>query len=222
MKWGAQFDKLGFTATPTNENFGHTFGGQSYRIQMNGPSEDSPTLLLSLDLSADELASMRGFFGSCLRLPIVSFVNSDAWTNTQEYVFGNHDQTIEWKTDVARMEMQNPEDRLPNPLPERRMKLSPMDSTDLPLQEEGYWRIGDDFLGGKKFIRIFGSPYWLQDEVIETCPCHKSMICAVSLGYELPEQAGLFCEKPFFIGEAALYFFVCFDCRRVRVVWQST
>jgi hypothetical protein len=79
----------------------------------------------------------------------------------------------------------------------------------------------DTFVGGEGFIRVLGAPLWLQEPLDIACQCGDRFAYAASIGYEVGLR-GTVPDQPFFIGEGALYFFVCKRCLRVAVRSQST
>lgn len=184
-------------------------------------AEDRPILLLDIDLRDPSLPFTLPDDLQIDRLPLASYVNSNLWEQRQNYRFYNG--TLLWEnTRIIESNMYAVEDRIKSPLPSGKFHLVEMTEYDLPINEELYWKIGDEFLGGDKFIRILGSPYWLQDPVELNCACERSMPYFASIGYEFFGRPGLFTETAFFFGEAALYFFCCLHCNRISVISQST
>ena len=96
------------------------------------------------------------------------------------------------------------------------------DDHGIALSKDDYWKARDEFLGGKAFVRILGPPIWLQNPDFVVCECGRESLYFCSIGYEYLEEYGLFAGRPFFIGEGALYFFICKSCRRVVVKSQSS
>jgi hypothetical protein len=98
-----------------------------------------------------------------------------------------------------------------------------MNNNEYPLSEQEYWKAVDDFVGGNSFIRILGPPVWLEEPVEVDCTCGLSTRYISSIGYESPKDSGgIVGGEPFFIGEGALYFFLCDSCLITTVISQST
>lgn len=124
--------------------------------------------------------------------------------------------------------MENPnsldeESEFPHPLPERNIDLMSLKADLYPIDEEKYWKATDDFLGGKSFFRVAGCPLWLQEPEIVKCLCNDKMVHIMSIGYE--NWLGPFQyleDKPFFIGETALYAFFCDKCCILKIISQSS
>ena len=114
-------------------------------------------------------------------------------------------------------------DLFPNPLPERQITLIKMDPEDYPINEETYWKACDRFLGSSSFIRILGPPLWLQWVEEPSCECGLATNYICSIGYEdYKNPSHIIPNRPFFIGEAALYFFFCQECLKVVVTSQPS
>jgi hypothetical protein len=221
QKWGPESSQPGFFPVAGKGAHQHSFGGAGW-IVTGVTGDDHPVLLLDLDLADPLLASRIAGASAPQRLPVLSLVNSSAWHPRQEYLFDPPARTVRWLAPEIVSDASAPADRLEAPFPGTQVILAPMRRSDCPVNEDKYWAIGDTFVGGRRFIRIFGSPYWLQHPAVETCPCGAAMPLVVSIGHEALDQPGAFTPAPFFIGEAALYTFVCWPCRRVRLIPQST
>lgn len=219
-KWGSHYSDIGFFPTVGNSKRAHFVGGRGWKFE-GVRGEDMPVILVDLGLDDSRLSHAIPSSHPA-RLPIASFVNSAGWWPRQEYTFSSMDKTVNWKLPIMASDIYQEDDRLPFPIDPVEIELVPMSLIDCPMTEHSYWEIADEFLGGAKFMRIIGSPYWLQTPVVESCLCGSEMDLMVTIGHEAFDSDGLFCPKPFFIGEAALYFFVCWSCCRVHVIAQST
>ena len=63
----------------------------------------------------------------------------------------------------------------------------------------------------------------LQNPVEHKCDCGSKMLPELSMGAETSKGPFEFIDdEPLFIGEAALYFFLCTGCMKFRVQSQST
>ena len=200
---------------------GHRFGGECWCIQGYLGHPDRPAELMTIDFSDVALEQAGLGFSGCI--PLCSYVNSRVWEAEQVYRFEDNGTVTFLGRPAGCDEMQPKACRLPVPLPERGLELRPMQADEMPVDEEAYWRLCDAFLGGDGFIRILGAPLWMQDPQPVVCTCSSQMTHVLSLGYEpYGGPYTVFPDQPFFLGEAALYFFVCIDCSIVRVLSQSS
>ncbi|HYO70619.1 MAG TPA: hypothetical protein VEU33_31525 [Archangium sp.] len=220
-KWGPHLEQSGWIAVPGDAAARHLFGGSSWRLLGGAESSPAPCLLLSLDLEA--LPELR--LGGVSRLPLALYLDCDLGEQTQEYQFDERTRQIHWLAgDGPSGHQLSPEERLPAPLPERRVSLRPMQLEELPGNEEPYWSACDSFLGGEGFLRVLGAPIWLSEPLEAVCVCGRHMRYVASMGYELSGEPSIFLEgeQLLFVGEMAFYFFLCADCRRVRVLSQPS
>jgi len=107
---------------------------------------------------------------------------------------------------------------LPNPLPEKRVRLREMLSDEYPVDEETFYKAFDKYCRGTAFIRVLGQPLWDSPESPDdlTCPqCQQVMEYVVGIGYE--RRPNFIDARPFFIGETFLYFFLCSRCLLLQV-----
>ena len=202
----------------------HTFGGSSWNIATAVTYEinDAPALLLNFDLNDPKLRSLS--ISQLDELPICSFINSNVWEKKQVFEILPHSHTVK----LVSLCHEDPtdydeEDRLHLPLIEKRVRLREMEEADYPITEQMYWANWDKFIGGPSFIRALGPPIWLQWVEAETCECGAVMEYVCSIGYENSEMpSGIIHNAPFFIGEGALYFFLCSRCLKITSISQST
>ncbi|MEW6738203.1 MAG: hypothetical protein AB1489_43415 [Acidobacteriota bacterium] len=211
----------GFIAELGKELFNHKFGGDSWKITC-GNSVDTPILLITLDLQDPKISFLK--MDGLSELPLSSYINSDIWYKRQIYKINPSRQTIiEVSVEVTSPKLLDETVWFPNPLPEKPLKLRAMDQSDYPTNEDRYWEIRESFLGGNSFIRVSGPPLWLEYIEIETCECGASMEYITSIGYEdYNNPSGIIDDQPLFIGESALYFFLCRSCLIFHVTSQST
>ncbi|HEX5753406.1 MAG TPA: hypothetical protein VFZ09_44825 [Archangium sp.] len=220
-KWGPHLEQSGWIAVPGDAAAPHLFGGSSWRILGGAESPPAPCLLLSLDLKALPESSLVGVS----QLPLVLYLNCDLGKQTQEYQFDVRTRRIDWLAgDCSSGHPFGLENRIPEPLPERCVSLRPMQPEELPGDEERYWSACDNFLGGAGFLRVLGAPVWLAEPLEAVCVCGRHMRYVASLGYEVSGEPSVFLEgeQVLFVGEMAFYFFLCADCRRVRVLSQPS
>ncbi|QRK08634.1 hypothetical protein JQX13_00100 [Archangium violaceum] len=220
-KWGPQLEQSGWIVIPGDASASHLFGGRSWQIQGGADSFPAPGLLLSLDLGALPEAG----FAAGSQLPLALHYNCDLGEQAQEYEFDVQTKQIKWLAGNCASGHPLPlEDRLPEPLPERHVSLRPMTRDEVPGDEDRYWAACDSFLGGSGFLRVLGAPVWLSEPMEAVCGCGQHMRYVASLGYEVFGRPSLFLEgeQVLFLGEMAFYFFLCADCRRVRVLSQSS
>lgn len=223
-KFGRKYLKpLGYIVEPSASlKYKHRFGGSSWKVFDEKKVEDGPVLLFVLDMSDPKLLGID--VGPLKELPICSYINSDVWVDEQIY-------KIDEKAREVFLVKKNPiepnildyEDRLPNPLPEKEIVLRGMQNSEYPIDEESYWKITDDFLGGDSFFRVAGSPLWLEKVEYVECSCHSEMCHIMSIGYEGWDNSFQYINDfPFFIGEAALYIYFCKNCLELKVFSQSS
>ncbi|WP_375770193.1 hypothetical protein NR798_04685 [Archangium gephyra] len=220
-KWGPHQEQFGWIAVPGDAAARHLFGGSSWRILGGAESPPRPCLLLTLDLSALPGSGL----GGVTQLPLALYLNCDLGEQAQEYQFDVQARQINWLAgDCASGQQLAPEDALPEPLPERRVSLRPMQPDERPGDEERYWSACDSFLGGEGFLRVLGAPIWLSKPLEAACVCRRPMRYVASMGYEVFGEPSVFLEgeQVLFVGEMAFYFFLCADCRRVRVLSQPS
>lgn len=211
----------GWIATPDDGKYLHTFGGNGWIIRDQKRVGNGPHLLLNLDLNDPRLvglSSNRGRF-----LPVCSYINCDLWVQPQFYSFDSDSLSVSF---LAHMESDYfvlpPDVAFEQPLPEHRMDLREMTTQDLAQTEDDYWSAIDEFLGGRSFIRVLGPAIWLQEEDSAECISGHAATYFCSIGYEHIGDFGLMGNRPFFIGEVALYFFVCSRCSQVIVKSQPS
>ena len=221
-KYGPQMSApRGWVAGPGDDQFAHTFGGSAWEVNDISNSVSKPTLLLTLDLKDPRINLPP--IDALQSLPVCSHINSDAWVGKQTYQINPDSKAVALAAENSSPEPLDEMDTFPNPLPETRITLHKMDPEDYPINEETYWKACDRFLGSSSFIRVLGPPLWLQWVEEHTCQCGLPMEYVCSIGYEnYEEYSGIIRDRPFFIGEGALYFFCCFHCLKVVVTSQSS
>ncbi len=203
-------------------NFRHTFGGAAWNVVDDTGIDKQPTLLITLDLADNRLTSLRA--SGLSELPLCSHINSDAWVCKQVFQIDSKNRFLR----LVEREQQHPATvpadlAFPNPLPEKPIRLRDMSPHEVPSNETSYWQSCDSFLGGNSFLRVLGPPVWLDEPMIEHCACGAQSMYCMSIGYEqFDSPGGYLPERPFFIGECALYFFWCRTCLRVTVRSQSS
>jgi hypothetical protein len=210
---------VGYVAVPGRGAFAHRFGGSSWQPVDTHMVDGGPALLLVLDLHDERLARLRGR-GTVAELPLASYVNNSIWQEEQIYQIADDAREIRLESrTTTSTESLDPADRFPHPFPERDLLLRMMRPEEDP-ERVGHGVASDAFVGGDAFLRVLGAPIWLQEPLEVGCACGARMTYAASVGYEV--GAGMLLERPFFIGEGALYFFLCGDCLKVAVHSQVT
>jgi hypothetical protein len=223
-KFGSQYAKpVGYVVEPDDcSTYGHIFGGSSWEVVDTQPIADGPALLFVLDLSDPKLSCLD--INSLKLLPICSYINSDVWLHEQVYKIHDHPkEVLLLSKTTGNVHTSDEEDRMPNPLPEKKIDLREMKDSEYPVNEESYWKNTDDFLGGLSFFRVSQNPLWLQEIKMVQCSCRSEMKHVMSIGYE--GWGGPFqyiCGMPFFLGESALYVYFCDSCSESRVISQSS
>jgi len=201
-------------------DFPHYFGGSGWCVNDTKEIAGGPTLLLDFDLRDPRFRSLS--LTGLDRLPITSYINCDLWIEPQVF------QIIPETSDVVLLQRSNRRTtifegsfRFPNPLPQQPISLRDMTTIESAVEGDDYWQACDTFLGGGSFIRVFGPPIWLQRTETPRCQCDREQEYVCSLGYSQPNDVTPN-ELGFFIGEAALYFFVCTNCKKLTVLSQPT
>ncbi len=199
--------------------FSHRFGGTSWRVQDPRKICGGPTLLFVFDLH-DPVFSDLAIEG-LTELPICSYTACDVWAYPQMYRIQPDNKCLaltdreEPASDVFFPE-------LLGPFPEKEIHLEPMRAEDCPTSEESYWRVSDDFLGrSAKFCRVLGPPVWVFAAISVKCSCGGRTKYVCALGYEGESgRLGLIDNELLFLGESALYWFLCPQCLSLAVISQ--
>lgn len=221
-KYGSHFkNKKGYTVKIGKNHYSHCFGGNDWTVLDKNQSLDSPALLLTLDLNDPSLKMLKT--AKLEELPLCTYLNCSIWEKEQVFRIIPEKREVELiHKEIINPEIAFDEDKLPNPLPKRDIYLSELNIEDYPLNEDSYWDACDSLLGGVDFIRIL-QPIWLQNTEVQKCSCGNQMIFTACIGYEDYDISdGFIGHSPFFIGEAALYFFFCPDCLIVKSTCQSS
>jgi len=218
-------NNTGWIAELGIENYNHQFGGDTWEVLDKNPLSDGPTLLLVLDLKDPRLSELHT--GSLKSLPICSYINCDVWGDPQHFkILPNENKTILVKRSENFRIILDDDEKFPNPLPAKPLKLREMFDSEIDVDEnvdeEAYWQARETFVGGSSFIRILGDPLWLQFPESPLCLCGKEEKYVCSIGYEVYDSRGIIDDRAFFIGEGVLYFFLCFDCLILTCLSQST
>jgi hypothetical protein len=208
QKWGDEYAKAGFLAKPADHETGHAWGGSSSWKFAKGTI--APTLILRLNTS-----NATFDIENAPSLPVFCFLDPPYVDQVQAYSIDHANREIFWESET-------PTEGNAKLLPHSHLQLVPMDEQDLPVDESSYWRICDEFAGGRKFLRIFGSPFWLNRPALPECSCTGKVQFIAGIGYEQYGSQGQFSSEPFFCGELALQCFFCSQCRRMTIVPDLT
>ncbi len=221
-KFGSHFKKeKGYKIKIGRKNYSHFFGGTDWKVVDKERKFDGPVLLLNLDLNDPCLKKLKT--QALTELPLCTYLNCNIWEDDQLFqIFPEMREVRLIKYKKKDPEILDEEDRLPNPLPKTEVYLEELTLDESPLDEDSYWESCDMLLGGCDFIRLL-QPLWLQEVEMQICSCGKQMTFAACVGYENYEISnGFLGAVPFFIGEAALYFFICHECLLVKSICQSS
>lgn len=195
-------------------SYKHYFGGDRWRALSPAKSDPPAVLLITLDLRdpAIGLTSRIGIVPLCSRIDYETPV-------IQRYDFDEVTGEVRYLGDAWHVPM-DPDDLLPIPLKESRLRLRPTKPTE---ELGGESDPIDTFLGGDAFIRVRGEPLWLLDPLKPRCECGSLMEYLACIGYEKYNRPSGIVTKttPFFIGELALYYFLCSQCNTVQVIMQA-
>lgn len=202
-------------------DFNHGFGGDDWVVRDSEGINGGPSLILSLDLADPKLNSLRT---SGLKiLPIVSYLNCDIWIYPQHFkIIPDLNQVYMIGRSATFTTVLEGELSFENPLERKSFFLRDMTAEELGVGDDNYWKACDSFVGGASFIRILGPPLWLQGAEKVHCFCGKEGSYVCSIGYDIANPTGFVSEKAFFVGEGALYFFICSHCSVLSVVSQGT
>lgn len=211
----------GWIAELDNTHFSHCFGGHDWIVCDPEAMAGGPTLLLCLDLDDPRLDFLA--IEGLKSLPICSYINCDLWIEPQHYeIKPDSKQLVLLERSNTYTTILDATLSYPNPLPRKSISLREMNDVESGQAQEDYWKACDTFLGTSSFIRILGKPLWLQRANIPHCGCGIEQTYICSIGYDYPELSGLIEKRSFFIGEAALYFFLCKSCKILTVISQPT
>lgn len=206
-----------FIAELGSDRYAHRFGGDSWRVQAPAGASPLPRLLLVLDLADPKLE----FESANAELPLCSRVDGMS-LDPQSYLvdFGKRQASFEG---AAWNEPLDPRDSLPDPLVEKPLRLRPALPAEDSSQTDVY-QVHDTFLGGPSFLRIGGDPLWLTGPEAVRCACGATSRFVAGVGYEkYDDPSGIVdAVTPFFLGELALFFFLCTTCNRITVISQSS
>lgn len=209
----------GAIAEVGSTQYRHRFGGSSWSIADQAPLFGGPTVVFVLDLRDPLLAELRR--AHLTELPLCTYTNCGVWAWPQAFQILPHDREV-----VLIERTRSPGDEhipeFDSPLPEKPLRLTPMTAIDYPITEELYWQASDCFLGGKRFIRVLGPPLWMYAPARVECECGRTMDYIAALGYERALGQSEFVDSGLFLGEGAIYWFLCVDCLTLGVVSQST
>lgn len=211
---------VGWIVAGGEDSYYHRLGGSRWNTSSLVSVCGEPTLLLTLDLNDPKLQALG--ITSIKELPLCYSVNCDALLRKQVFRIRRSARSVDL-IDIDANPPEPVEILFPERLPEVKIKLSPMEPEDYPSNENLYEEACERFLGGNSFIRVLGPPLWLQWPEEVFCHCGLLMNYVCSVGYERPNRCDILIPKlPIFLGEAALYFFICRVCLQITVISQST
>jgi len=213
----------GYTVWLGESGYAHSFGGDSWSLAEKVGEPDPPVLLAKFDLSDGRLSSLSDI--GLRELPLVSRIYSNAWLYRQDFRLLKVGNVFEVLSRYAGpVELLEGEERFQTPIPEKSIRLKKMGSLEYPVDEFTYETGCEMFLGSSCFFRLLGPPLWLQEpEDLMCIGCQHKMNYLAGIGYELyKEPEGFFENRPFFIGETALYFFICKRCLIQSVISQPS
>jgi hypothetical protein len=211
----------GWIAQIGASDYSHSFGGQGWTVRDSQQIADGPSLMLDLDLSDPKFSEL--LVDGLDRLPICSYINCDLWIEPQHYqISPEHSNVTLIQRSTKYTTILDEGLRFPNPLPKKQLSLREMTEEEKPINKGDYDRAVDSFVGGESFIRVLGSPLWLQQPESSRCLCGQEQRYVCSIGYENMTSSSFLDNRPFFIGEAALYFFLCSKCLILTVLSQPT
>lgn len=201
--------------TNVQGDYAHRFGGDRWTIECPSESSPEPWLFVTLDTRDPRIGIGRG----ATELPLCSRGDYET-PERQSYRFYPSTRTVVFDEPGWNVE-QHPDDLLLRPLDERKLHLRTADASEEPRTADKY-AVQDTFLGGTRFIRVGGEPLWLDRPVDVRCPAGHDALFIAAMGYEpYTRPSGIVSPtRPFFIGELALYFFICYPCQRIIVISQ--
>lgn len=216
-KWGKHWEgKRGYKLIEGFSTYNHYFGGETWHLPVCKNCGEKYHQIITLDMTDERLDI--GYHGS--ELPLVSCLNCSLMWKPQIFKINERKkEIIVVSDDNAYGWVQDNENKISVPLPQKQMKLIPLLNEENPLTEELYYsnyeKFGDNYLA-----RILGAPLYAQSPVDYECPlCHKRMcyIASVSARY----SNIIFHSFDFDIGEFVLYFLLCTDCSVMKVEGQG-
>ena len=152
-----------------------------------------------------------------------SYINCDLWIDPQHFQISVDSKKVDLiKRSNFYTTIFNEDEKYSNPLPEKQLKLREMTNSEFVTSEENYWSVCDTFIGGASFIRVLGLPIWIQNPEKSICLCGQEQKYVCSIGYDVAQPTNILGNNSFFIGEGALYFFLCSECLILSVLSQST
>lgn len=209
----------GAIATFGASKYRHRFGGMSWEIDDEPCICSGPSVVVELDLR-DPLFAGLGT-GYCPTLPLISHMACDVWADPQFYRVEPAKRRAKFlERQAPATESECPE--LARPFNKRSLSLVPMAAEDLPTSETIYWNASDKFVGGDRFLRILGPPLWLYAPATVHCSCGNSMRYFASMGYPSQRDGNGGQHAEPFIGEGALYWFLCVQCLIMAALSQPT
>ena len=212
----------GYIAQLGRGAYKHRFGGRDWSAE--GPLEKlgAPALLVCIDLEDPVLDPLPSFDGN--ELPLFSYIGHDGLLQRQKYCFRLLERQARCEYVEGNADPLPPDVRLPTPLQPRSLVLRPMTAIEIPFDEESQGKAWHTSLGGDSFLRIGGPPLWIQDPQDGICDCGSECRYIASIGYEAYSRPSGYISQsdPFFIGELAMYFFWCADCKAMWVESDPT
>jgi hypothetical protein len=194
------------------------FGGDSWSCNDFHPGVMGPFLFLVVDLSD------KCFEGVLPRLPAIqvplfSYVNLDGILECQEYLIDYECRNVSFLRVEPITESAECDCSMPFPMPESYLSIREMSDSEVPFDEDSYWKSIETFLGSNSFIRILGKPILINSiDYLDPDFSYFASIGYDSFSTPLP----LVGNDPFYLGEVALYFFVSSDWKRIRVLSQAS
>lgn len=224
--WGANYaSPVGASALWEASTPRHRFGGSSWDIVDYSPVLGGPTLILTLNLGDpffSDLLFVQLRSAGLGELPLCSYLVCDIGIRPQCFqVIPHKRQVVLLRKDQPFSDVRFPE--WSHPLPESMFALDPMLQVEYPTTENAYWEACELFVGGNRFVRVFGPPLWMYAPVHARCRCGRDMCYVCSIGYEHPAGPSRRLHgRPFFVGEFAMYWFMCPACLLQIAMIQDT
>ncbi len=204
------------------ENYRHQFGGSFWKVPTCEKCHTPLHQILTFDLSDPRLAILHT--EGLADLPLVSCVNCSAYWEPQVFQLDLQDKAVKVIAQNDTQDFaQDPEDRLPSPLPLVPAGLTELKPEDIPGDRESYNQAWGLF-GSEYIARLLGPPLYSQNPPDRECPlCKKEMTYVGMITSENYDESGkLIPGVPFLLGEISLYFLFCKDCLILKTEAQGT
>ncbi|KZO01831.1 hypothetical protein [Pseudobacillus badius] len=207
---------IGYKMLEGKGEYAHYFGGDSIQTPSCPNCKTPMHLILRFDLSDPVFRRVNADFSV---LPLVSCLNCSGCWETQFFKIEENQVKVLLQKDEQHWIMDE-EDRLPVPLPEVSVKRVPLEEEEILFDSttDDQRDIIFDRFGTEYIARLFGGP--VEDSPSEEkcrCLCCNEEMVHVAAVTEDAMEGTLITVIPFSLGELIFNFFLCAQCRVIRV-----